>query len=129
MRVRCHRQDAPGFPSCAGKSVLSDDLHILLIDPDDDDRTLTATLLRGRFAMARIETVATAAALATSLARGGFDVVVAEYRIPWIEGPALLDAIKGRWCMNRTWPARIPPHRHFTYRWRTTLAFQAPSSD
>ena len=30
----------------------------------------------------------------TSLARGGFDVVVAEYRTPWIEGRALLDAIK-----------------------------------
>ena len=84
----------PGSPSCAGKSALSDDLHILLIDPDDDDRTLTATLLRGRFATARIETAATAASLATSLARGGFDVVVAEYRIPWIEGPVLLDVIK-----------------------------------
>ena len=36
----------------------------------------------------------TVAELVTSLARGGFDVVVAEYRTPWIEGPALLDAIK-----------------------------------
>ena len=73
---------------------MSDDLRVLLIDPDDADQTLAATLLRGRFAAAGIETIATAASLATSLARGGFDVVVAEYHIPWIEGPALLDAIK-----------------------------------
>ena len=35
----------------------------------------------------------------------------------------------GRWCMNRNSPATTPPHRHFTYRWRTTLAVQARSFD
>ena len=73
---------------------MSDDLHILLIDSDDDDRALATTLLRGRFATAHVESSTTVATLLTSLARGGFDVVVAEYRTPWIEGPALFDAIK-----------------------------------
>jgi len=73
---------------------LSDDLHILLIDSDDDDRALATILLRGRFPTAIVESITTVAALVTSLARGGFDVVVAEYRTPWIEGRALLDAIK-----------------------------------
>ena len=72
---------------------MSDDLHILLIDSNDDDRALASTLLRWRFATASVESITTVAALVTSLARGGFDVVVAEYRTPWIEGPVLLDAI------------------------------------
>ena len=74
-------------------SVLGDELNLLLIDPSDDDRALATTLLRSRSGTTNIEAIATVAALMASLARGGFDVVVAEYRTPWIEGPALLDAI------------------------------------
>ncbi len=74
-------------------SVLSDELNILLIDPSDDDRALVTTLLANRSGTTSVEAITTAAALMVSLARGGFDVVVAEYRTPWIEGPALLDAI------------------------------------
>ena len=81
-------------PRAARGSVLSDDLHILLIDSDDHDRALATTLLGGRFGTGSVESIATVAALLTSLARGGFDVVVAEYWMPWIEGPALLDAIQ-----------------------------------
>ena len=42
----------------------------------------------------------------TSLARGGFDVVVAEYRTPWIEGLALLDASNGLKFQTET-PAKV----------------------
>ena len=35
----------------------------------------------------------------------------------------------GRWCMNRNWPATILTQRLLTYRYRTTLARQGPSSD
>ena len=73
--------------------VLGDELNILLIDPSDDDRALATALLGSRAGTTSVEAVATVAALVASLARGGFDVVVAEYRTPWIEGPALLDAI------------------------------------
>ena len=34
-----------------------------------------------------------------------------------------------RWCMNRNWPATILTQRLLTYRYRTTLARQGPSSD
>ena len=34
-----------------------------------------------------------------------------------------------RWCMNRNWPATILTQRLLTYRYRTTLARQDPSSD
>ena len=37
--------------------------------------------------------------------------------------------VEGRWCMNRNWPATILTQRLLTYRYRTTLARQGPSSD
>ncbi len=47
------------------------------------------------------------------------------------DGKALFDAERsmGRWCMNRNWPATILTQRLLTYRYRTTLARQGPSSD
>ena len=39
------------------------------------------------------------------------------------------DLNDGRWCMNRNWPATILTQRLLTYRYRTTLARQGPSSD
>ena len=39
------------------------------------------------------------------------------------------DRPRRRWCMNRNWPATILTQRLLTYRYRTTLARQGPSSD
>ena len=39
------------------------------------------------------------------------------------------DDLSRRWCMNRNWPATILTQRLLTYRYRTTLARQGPSSD
>ena len=44
----------------------------------------------------------------------------------WQAFQAILDR---RWCMNRNWPATILTQRLLTYRYRTTLARQGPSSD
>ena len=39
------------------------------------------------------------------------------------------EEVPWRWCMNRNWPATILTQRLLTYRYRTTLARQGPSSD
>ncbi len=38
------------------------------------------------------------------------------------------EAGKGRWCMNRNWPATNPTHRSITYQERTTMAYRARPS-
>ena len=50
-------------------------------------------MLSRRFPTARIEEAASATTYASALARGGFDVVVAEFELPWADGPALLRSI------------------------------------
>ena len=39
-----------------------------------------------------------------------------------IEAIVLNDDWKGRWCMNRSWPATNPTHRSITCQERTTMA-------
>ena len=45
------------------------------------------------------------------------------------ERPSIDARWEWRWCMNRNWPATILTQRLLTYRYRTTLARQGPSSD
>ncbi len=37
-------------------------------------------------------------------------------------------AKRGRWCMNRNWPATNPTHRSITYQERTTMAYRVRPS-
>ena len=68
-------------------------MHILLIDPDGDEPALAAAVVSPHFSTGRFEEIADGTGFASALARGGFDVVVSEYRLPWSNGRALLESI------------------------------------
>lgn len=66
-------------------------INILVVqDSDDDTKLMLRALRRGGF-HARHERVDGAAAMQTALARGGWDAVIADYRVPRFSG---LDALR-----------------------------------
>ena len=68
--------------------------RVLLVDDRADDRALAASLLRAHLPGVEVVEAASAAAFAEALARGGFEAVVAEHRLAWSDGLALLEVVR-----------------------------------
>jgi signal transduction histidine kinase/ActR/RegA family two-component response regulator len=81
-----------------------DELHVLVVDDDDDAREWIATLLTTRGA--RVTTAASASEALEVLQRGGRqDVLVIDIGMPGVDGYALLRAIRDRGSVSVRVPA------------------------
>lgn len=73
---------------------MTEAFSILLIDDDDTDRRLAASVLRQRFPKARIAEVSNALTFAQHFAAGDFAVAVSDIGLEWADGQDLLSAIR-----------------------------------
>ena len=72
-------------------------LHILLIDDNPDDRILVIRELRREFPDLQVEQIIEAKGFAQALEAGDFDLVITDYQLRWMDGLAVLRAVKTRW--------------------------------
>jgi PAS domain S-box-containing protein len=68
--------------------------RVLLVDANDDDRALTALILRQHFPDIRIEETADALTFAERVAHGGYDGVVTELEFPWGDATRVAAMVK-----------------------------------
>lgn len=72
-------------------------MHVLLVDDNPDDRELVLRHLLKEFPDILAEQVSRAQELETALDRGGFALVITDYRLRWTNGIAVLTSIKERY--------------------------------
>jgi len=70
-------------------------LRVLLVEDDEDDARLLALELRRAGFAALVERVETAEEMSAGLARGGFDIVISDYRLPGFGASEALELHKG----------------------------------
>lgn len=75
---------------------MSQPLRILLIDDNQDDRSLTLRELRRRFFDLEVREVLDAQGFEEALDNWEFDLVVTDYQLGWSTGTDLLHAVKSR---------------------------------
>ena len=69
-------------------------IHILLVDSDEDDRMLAASMLNSALPQATITEACDALGFAQAYASGPFDLAIAELELGWSAGIELLASIK-----------------------------------
>src|SRR5438094_9711703 len=74
-------------------------LRVLLVEDAEDDALLLADELRGAGYAPELERVETAEAMAASLDRQSWDVVIADYTLPRFSAPAALALLRRR-CLD-----------------------------
>ncbi len=68
-----------------------------MVDGNPRDLALARRDLQRDFADVAVREIADAEGFQGALEAGGFDVVITDFSIPWGDGLAVLDAVKGRW--------------------------------
>src|SRR5438128_63706 len=76
---------------------MNDEIRVLLVDDNPEDRVLVIRELRRDFANLQINQVTDAKHFARALESGKGDLVITDYRLRWSDGLAVLRAIKGCW--------------------------------
>jgi len=76
---------------------MNDQLNILLVDDNPEDRALVIRELRRDFDNLRVNQVTDAKHFAQALESGYGDLVITDYQLRWSDGLAVLRAIKARW--------------------------------
>ena len=76
---------------------MNNPLHILLIDDNPDDRSLTIRELRRELPDVQVEEVIDSEDLSKSLEKGIFDLVITDYQLRWTDGLKVLQAVKTRY--------------------------------
>jgi DNA-binding NtrC family response regulator len=76
---------------------MRDSLRILSLEDDPNDTELIQELLEAEGIVCAITRVDTQAALVTSLARGGVDLILADYTLPSFDGLSALKLVKETW--------------------------------
>lgn len=72
----------------------SEPVRVLLIDDNPDDRALLIRVLHRELGAAIVREVYDAATFDQALQQGGFDIVVTDFRLGWIDGVSVLKRIK-----------------------------------
>lgn len=72
-------------------------IQVVLIDGNAADLQTSRQRILAKLPTAHVRDVGDAAAWATTLASGGFDVVVTEYELAWTDGLQILRQIRERW--------------------------------
>ncbi|MFN6565473.1 MAG: EAL domain-containing protein [Nostoc sp. ChiSLP01] len=72
-------------------------LRLLLIDDNEQDRTLVIRKLKSEFFDIQIEQVATAEEYQQAMEAGNFEFVITDYNLGWSDGLAILHEIKSRY--------------------------------
>ncbi|MBD2000726.1 response regulator [Leptolyngbya sp. FACHB-541] len=75
---------------------MSQPLHILLIDDNQDDRFLTLRELRRKFSDLEVREILDAKGFEEALNQWEFDLVITDYQLGWSTGIELLHAVKSR---------------------------------
>ncbi len=73
-------------------------LRILLVDDNPDDRILVVRELRKEFGPLHVEQIIGPEGFNAALEKGGFDLVITDYRLQWTDGLAVLREVKKRWA-------------------------------
>ncbi|PYJ82759.1 MAG: hypothetical protein DME22_17490 [Verrucomicrobia bacterium] len=76
---------------------MKDQLRILVVDDNPDDRALAIRELQRDFSNLRIDQITDATNFALALEADGCDLVITDYQLRWSDGLAVLRAIKNRW--------------------------------
>jgi PAS domain S-box-containing protein len=76
---------------------MNDQLRILLIDDNPDDRRLAIRELRREFPDVQLEEVTDAKGFSQALEAGGFDLVITDYHLHWTDGLKVLNTVKVRY--------------------------------
>ena len=76
---------------------MDEQLRILLIDDNPDDRSLTIRELEGEFPQVQVQQINTARKLKQALEAGDFDVVITDYQLRWSDGLVVLRLMKERY--------------------------------
>jgi PAS domain S-box-containing protein len=85
------------YPRLHGGRVLYGSLRVLLIDDNDDDRSLIIYELRKQFSNLTYEHICDLTAWSNALERGAFDVVIMESQLHWITGLNILQDLKAQY--------------------------------
>ena len=72
-------------------------LRVLLLDDTPAARTMVTSALRQEFPNPRVEQIVGAENLDRSLEAGDFDLVITEHQLRWIDGLAVVRAVKATW--------------------------------
>jgi PAS domain S-box-containing protein len=72
-------------------------LHILLVDDNPNDRLIAKRELKQLALEVDVHEVIDAESLERSLAEGGFDLVITDYRLCWSDGLTVLKAVKANY--------------------------------
>lgn len=72
-------------------------LNVLLVEDSEDDAVLVLRELRRVFGTVRCTRVETAADLRVALAKGAWELVISDYRLPSFNGIAALALVRGRY--------------------------------
>src|SRR5205809_378215 len=82
---------------------MNDQLHILLVDDNPEDRALVIRELRRDFPNLQINQITDANQFARALESDKGGLVITDYQLRWSDGLAVLRAIKARWpdCPDR----------------------------
>ena len=76
-------------------------LRVLLLDDNCDDRLVTLDALRREFSDVQVEQITDRESFDRSLNAGEFDLVITDYQLHWTDGLAVLHAIK---AARQDWP-------------------------
>jgi len=76
---------------------MNDQLHILLVDDNPEDRALFIRELRRDFPNLQINQITDAKHFARALESDKGDLVITDYQLRWSDGLAVLRSIKARW--------------------------------
>src|SRR5216117_2161260 len=76
---------------------MNDQLYILLVDDNPEDRALVIRELRRDFPNLLINQITDAKHFARALESGEGDLVISDYQLRWSDGLAVLRAIQARW--------------------------------
>src|SRR5881396_925871 len=78
-------------------SFMKDQLRILVVDDNPDDRALAIRELQRDFSNLLIDQITDATNFALALESDGCDLVITDYQLRWSDGLAVLRAVKHRW--------------------------------
>ena len=84
-------------PDTSKAGFITDQLHVLLVDDNPEDRTLAIRELCRNLPNLQITEVTEAKQFATALEARHCDLVITDYQLRWSDGLAVLRAIKARW--------------------------------
>ena len=76
---------------------MKDQLRILVVDDNPDDRALAIRELQRDFSNLLIDQITDATNFALALESDGCDLVITDYQLRWSDGLAVLRAVKHRW--------------------------------